>query len=77
MLVLIKTLASIFLLESPMTDDVFMSTDFFQRLLKLFFGYHSNNMLHNLFKDCMVSAVRRLSEPIFQYVGSSDLDFHV
>lgn len=58
-----------------MTDDVFIGTDLFPRMLGLFFDHHSNNLLHNLFKDCMISAVRRLSEPIFHYVGLADTDF--
>jgi hypothetical protein len=73
----LKTLTAVLLLKSPMIDDAFMKTDFLFRLKSLFFARHSNNLVHNYFKDCMVSIIDNLNSDFFIYVDRSDPDLRV
>jgi hypothetical protein len=72
---LVKTLNSILLLKAPLIDDVFMRSDYLLRLMNLFFERHSNNLLHNHFRDALVAIISNLNTDIFLYVRAADQVF--
>jgi len=65
---LIKTITTLFLKEVEIITEAFLSTDFLERLTLLFFERHSNNHIHNAYKDALVSVLKRLNSDIFQHV---------
>ena len=63
-----KMLTALYEKDIGIITEAFLDTDFLERLMGLFFERHSNNHIHNYFRDAMISVFRRLSGDIFQYV---------
>ena len=74
-LFLAKTLNSLYVLESEIIENVFLETDYILKLQRLFFERHSNSLVHNVYLEAILSALRRINTRPFQQVAAADQIF--